>query len=711
MRCLNPLPLLLLSCLACGDTSAPNDADTRDTSDTGDTSAGIDGDTADAEDSMDIEGPDAITWECQIPAATPDPEQTPYLEALGCEGDFTALASEPLDASIPAARSLKTVYDRVGKVLYFQNVDLYPIHYDFCRAHLSGQGLPIVPDLGTFNGTEYQSPSRRFLLGSVTYYAGPDAWVYELAPYDTASSAMITTAFEEIRAHAFFGKDLRFHPTSQAIEAVAANLPASIPRITTSELFAGITYQPLNLATSMGRLRFVRAADLDRTALDYRDIVVLDFVPNDIAVVQGLITEQLQTPLAHVNVLSQNRGTPNMALRGAWSDATLRGLEGRWVELHVGAFTWSIREVTTTEADAWWEAHRPPPLGIPNRDLSVTEIREIADVLPTVPVSSTPFGDLGPALDAAIPAFGGKASHYAALGKVSGVRVYRALAIPLSHYAKHLADHGLDQAIDAMLADPSFKADPLVRRQRLAELQTAIIAAPIDPALLAEVTARVKTLPKSRVRFRSSTNAEDLDGFTGAGLYTSETGDPNDPDAPIDIAMKTVWASVWRFKAFDEREYRGIDHTAVGMALLVTPSFPDEEANGVAITGNLFDPSGMEPGFVINVQRGDTSVVLPPPGVSSDYFIYFFDYPGSPVTFLTHSNLVAAGQTVLTRSQLFELGQALTKVHTYFAATYQRTGHFYGMDVEFKLDAPVGAEPRVWLKQARPHPGWGLVPP
>jgi hypothetical protein len=33
------------------------------------------------------------------------------------------------------------------------------------------------------------------------------------------------------------------------------------------------------------------------------------------------------------------------------------------------------------------------------------------------------------------------------------------------------------------------------------------------------------------------------------------------------------------------------------------------------------------------------------------------------------------------------------------------------MDVEFKLDAPVGAEPRVWLKQARPHPGWGLVPP
>jgi hypothetical protein len=41
------------------------------------------------------------------------------------------------------------------------------------------------------------------------------------------------------------------------------------------------------------------------------------------------------------------------------------------------------------------------------------------------------------------------------------------------------------------------------------------------------------------MRFRSSTNAEDLDGFTGAGLYTSKSGDPNDPNSVLD-AVRNV---------------------------------------------------------------------------------------------------------------------------------------------------------------------------
>ena len=44
---------------------------------------------------------------------------------------------------------------------------------------------------------------------------------------------------------------------------------------------------------------------------------MLDAVPNDISIVAGQITAEFQTPLAHINVLSVNRGTPNMALRGA----------------------------------------------------------------------------------------------------------------------------------------------------------------------------------------------------------------------------------------------------------------------------------------------------------------------------------------------------------------------------------------------------------
>jgi hypothetical protein len=45
------------------------------------------------------------------------------------------------------------------------------------------------------------------------------------------------------------------------------------------------------------------------------------------------------------------------------------------------------------------------------------------------------------------------------------------------------------------------------------------------------------------------------------------------------------------------------------MALLVHNSFVDEEANGVALTSNPFDTSGMVPGFYINIQVGEASVV------------------------------------------------------------------------------------------------------
>src|SRR5690606_21094832 len=106
-----------------------------------------------------------------------------------------------------------------------------------------------------------------------------------------------------------------------------------IPVITTGELFAGISYQPLNLGETIGQ---VRITTVDGLAADYigpREIAVLDRVPNDISVVAAVVTEELQTPLSHVNVLSQQRGTPNMALRDA--HAAFAPYDGQWVRLRV----------------------------------------------------------------------------------------------------------------------------------------------------------------------------------------------------------------------------------------------------------------------------------------------------------------------------------------------------------------------------------------
>ncbi|MCA9494368.1 MAG: hypothetical protein KC621_30790, partial [Myxococcales bacterium] len=308
-------------------------------------------------------------WDCVIPSG----EEPDYSHQIGCDADFAALASEPLDASISGARSVKTLLDRAdGNNLWFANSRKYPIHWDFAFANLSvANGLPPVAELSGFNQTEYYSPDRRFVLGAVTYYEGPAVWVYEIAPYDTADAEMVELAFDTIRDNSFFGKQMYFHPTSQAVDAVAATLPEDIPLITTDELFAGIDYQPYNLGTTTGLLSFRTAEEVDGTYTPYRELVVLDAVPNDISIVAGIVTAEFQTPLAHINVLSVNRGTPNMGLRDAFDDPELRALEGKWVELTVTPFDYDIHEITAQEAEDWWQANKPDPLTVPTIDGSV----------------------------------------------------------------------------------------------------------------------------------------------------------------------------------------------------------------------------------------------------------------------------------------------------------------------------------------------------
>ncbi len=627
-------------------------------------------------------------WSCAI-AKGESPDSTAQ---IGCQGDFDTLASRPLDASIPGARSAKTIIDQADSdKLYFTNSQRFPIHYDFASAHLNGNGLPPIGEIALFNSKEYFSPARRFLLGAITYYDNPGVWTYEIAPYDTATAEMVARAYEEIGKAAFFGDSLYFHPTSAAVEALIPDLPSTVKVITSNELFAGIDYQPLNLGESLGQLRFYEAAKLGTTYVGPRDIAVLDHVPNDIAVVSGLITEELQTPLSHVNVLSQNRGTPNMALRGAFKSEELRALDKAWVRLVVDPFEYRVEVVTKAEADAWWEEHKPAPIEVPLPDLSVTDLRD---------------AELIRVKD--IPAFGGKASHFGDMTQIGPlVPLPKAFAIPFYYYKQFMADNGFDAKVDAFLADEKFVNDPMYRDARLADLRALIELAPIDPTFESTVLAKLAAeFPGLPMRFRSSTNSEDLNGFTGAGLYTSKSGDPNNPDKPMKNAIRKVWASLWNFRAFEEREYRGIPHKNVAMALLVHRSFPTEEANGVALTANMFDAS--QPAFYINAQAGDASVVLPDPGVTADSFLYYYYYPNQPITYFAHSSLIPEGKTVLDATQAYQLGQALEAIHQHFSKYYQSGSDFYAMDVEFKFDDDgTGGPATLQIKQARPHYGWG----
>jgi hypothetical protein len=77
---------------------------------------------------------------------------------------------------------------------------------------------------------------------------------------------------------------------------------------------------------------------------------------------------------------------------------------------------------------------------------------------------------------------------------------------------------------------------------------------------------------------------EDVEGFNGAGLYTSYTGylrpeaqaDPDDRDNTIESAIQKAWASYWSFEAFEERRAEQIDHLSGAMGLVVHARFDDD---------------------------------------------------------------------------------------------------------------------------------------
>jgi len=634
-----------------------------------------------------------------------------HLRTLGCTQDFEALASDPIDSTLPGARSTKVVYDtaQADGALYFQNSVLYPVHYDFVSTHLSGGTLPVVPQLASFNTTEYYSPSRRFILGAVTYYEGAAVWALELSPYDTASPAMITALFHAVRQASFFGPALAFHPTSEAITTTAKKLPGDVPLVTTDQLYASIDYQPLNLARAVGKLTFTTAEALNQGQyLSYQSIVVLDEVPNDISVVSGVITQEFQTPLSHLNVLSRNRKTPNMGLRNALTHPTLLAYRDQLVELTVTALDWTIRPATQEEGEAYWASQRPEPKVLPPIDLEPRELLDVEDVTP-----ESAGETLRETLKRATNAWGGKTVQYSILAKTDDVPLKKAFGIPCYYYYAFMRDNGLFDRVDALLEDATFLSDMAVRYQALAALRAAMLEAPLPPELETKLAAKLAAdYPGQKMRFRTSTNSEDLEGFPCAGCYESHTGDPSKWESVRD-AIRLAFASTWLYRTFEERSYYGVDHKTVVMALLVHEYFADEEANGVAVTANIFDTSGLDPAFYVNVQHGgDAEVVHPPKGVSTDQFLYYFGSPNQPITYLAHSNLIPVGTTVLTRYQVYTLGTALAAIHDRFSAAYgPAAGNhgWYAMDVEFKFDnADAPAElAKLYIKQARPYPDPG----
>ena len=601
---------------------------------------------------------------------------------------FEQLAARDDRPGAQSVREIKfLVYDvhTSTPILYFADTNRYQYHYDF-----TSQAVNRYNDLGLFNNeTYFDNTRRRNLAGSLIAHDNyVDAkgreglYTVEFWPTDPVAFEFVEKGYELIAAAMpFVDGNLAYHPASETQRRFYENERdgydnSYVNVVQTEDLYANVVYTTLNPGEGYGRLRLVTGSE----TLSVRDVVIFRNIPNDLTHVAGIITEIPQTPLSHINLKAKQNNTPNAFIKDASTHPDIEPLLGKNVYYRTDADGFEIREASEQEVDDWFEQIRPQNPQFPRRDLSVTEI---------FPLSQVSFNDSD--------AFGAKAANVAELRRILPRNAPNGFAIPFYFYDEFMKFNGLYEEARAMMTQPLFVNSPLFRSALLEQFRRKIEDASVPPRLSDSIDAMYNIFAQgTTLRARSSTNNEDYEGFNGAGLYGSYTHHLD--EGHFEKTVKQVWASLWNYRAFEERDFWRIDHFTAAMGVLVHSNYEGEQANGVGVTTNIFDPRWA--GHYVNVQVGENLVTNPEAGsIPEEYLIARLAGFSDEIQYIRFSNQMPEGETVLSRQQALDLKAKMDTVHNHFRRKYN-PGNLstWAMEVEFKI-TETG---RLLIKQARP---------
>lgn len=600
---------------------------------------------------------------------------------LKTEKEFHFLAGKPLNTNLGTVESIKVVYDLEKETIYFINSKRYRFHYEFCFGYLMDQ-----TSLERFNRINYgASGERDYLLGNINYDAPSDLYFIDLSVFDKMQESLIIRLYKQIKVSTFFGDKLRFLLNTERLLGLETSLKAAIPVLKPSELYENKTFQRVSPGKCTGRLRFEPDLDSlrDQTPFRPEDILVTKGTPKYVPNVAAIILDEFQTPLSHLSILGVNRKIPIAVDKKLIRDPEFYKLNGQWVTIEV-----TDTQVGYTLSDP---KYRHTNHQKPEQLTADTGCREL--------VSLVDFQKFG------AHALGNKAFNFGLMSKVQEIGRFKApeaaFAIPFYYYVKHTATPKI-RALTAQLTQYEKLSDDSLRNL-LKTLRTEIRQLPLDPQFIREIKEHLTGSGFTTFRFRSSTNAEDASGFSGAGLYDSKTVDLSDPDKSIEKAVLKVWASLWSYEAFMERRFFHLSDEHLAMGILVHRSFPQEEANGVLITKNIYRES--YGGMTINVQVGDVPVVNPPQGVSCDQLVIVHELEESgfnrTVEYIRNSSLTM-GKTVLSAEEVKRLEFAVEAISEYFWKNGMRNKKLFVfdlvLDIEFKFQ---GENRDLYIKQVR----------
>jgi pyruvate,water dikinase len=724
--------LAILALVACGGGATP-DHD----------GGSSDGDPGDGDAPARDAGPDA------------DPA-LPSLERLETPADFIRLAGEEWAVKYLGVVPGQNVPAGLNHPCVFQNTATYPLHLAFLKTFAEYRDL----DFQTYLALTQKNAARRLWAGELKLLAGathPRTGGRGVMAYfvyadlgDPLSVDQLVEVDQRLKSCVPYARDLLVlvgeGDQELSFAANAAALKArGVDFALRSQLAPDVGAESYSLGKAYGFLRVVPAGQSVQVVIDEagpRDIVIAESATDELGLVAGLITTLPQNIHSHLNLRLREKKIPNARIGGILGDQAIVNLDGRLAYLEVTDNQARLEPALLADAEAFWASHRPTPRPLTG-NLDETRVR--------------PFATMSAADK---DAYGAKAANLAELHQLlPAANRAEGFGIPFALSHKFMTDSGLDAQVEALLADPLVKTDARTRRTKLAALRKAIEAAPVPldlimglvPTAQAAFGAGYATLPS---KFRSSSNVEDGELSSGAGLYDSARGcfaDDFDGDlvgpsaclsaaestllstrleqrraefaahpdrtwllAMIDDlsgdltkersvarALKKVWASLWNDRAFEERAYYGSDHRMALMGLAVDASFVNERLDAVAVT-NLADPTDatLPPIYRVVSQKDGLPVVRPPDPTVVAETLTFRRGPGDAVLDpkLVVMSSLAQGP-LWTDPQRTTLAGLLYQVQDHFAAKVYPQITNPRFDLEIKLTS----DERVVIKQVRPY--------
>lgn len=509
-----------------------------------------------------------------------------FLNVIKTQADFDLLARVYNSKTPYALPHAMFIIDRSAKnKVYFVNSKMFRFHMDFANA----QYLTLKRGEDFFKEV-YVNDKRNLIVGTIAWQIPVQKFTMEFWEGDKIKPELIKLAYDVVNK-AFF-TEVAYKPNSITQEDYSAEL--GIKRISADEITKNQEYVPLNTALGRGRIHIIDKLD-DTVEIGVNEIIVLNELPIDLPPVAGIIVSSSSSPLSHVNLLAKGWNIPNAYIKDAAK--LFRDLDGKWFEFETKLTDYTMKpcgKECLDEKDKkdkeFGRFFKAPPSNLAVRKLaSIAEMRKKDSVI-----------------------YGSKSANIGEViagNKLKSFDVPDGFGIPFVYYKEFMESNGFDKLADSFADEYEFVHNPSVRRKRLEEFQAKIMTGKFDEKLQNELLALWRTkLGGKPVFVRSSSNAEDAGKFSGAGLYTSVSNVTKE-EKMVD-AVKTVWASIWNFKAYEARERNFVEHGDTYMAVLVQIGV-EMENGGVMITKDPYDVYNKN-GVYIAVSWGHNVIVTSP---------------------------------------------------------------------------------------------------